>query len=170
MDIVALRRGFRTACRRIRAGATFYWSTGGLEINSTLREVDPLNRTVWGGPAQGITGVHVWTFTPNREQVKVVTEESWSGEPVEADSAAAHSMLDGAITVSGTSSARRNASVGSALDAVCVRIVSKFLGVIRDGVVGNTFVPVGPVGVDVILTRHLKSRYLSKVFAPQRSG
>lgn len=39
---------------------------------------------MWGGPANGIEGVHVWTFEQTGSQVTVHTEESWSGAPVDA--------------------------------------------------------------------------------------
>lgn len=79
-------------------GEVFHWRTGGLEVESTIEAVDPLRRTAWGGPAAGITGIHVWTFTPSSEGVHVVTEESWAGEPIEADVAKAQSMLETAIS------------------------------------------------------------------------
>jgi hypothetical protein len=61
------------------------WSTEGLDgITSTVQQVAPKARLVWGGPAQGITAVHVWTFTATEDGVLVHTEESWTGEPVEA--------------------------------------------------------------------------------------
>src|SRR2546429_8272312 len=41
-------------------------------------------RIVWGGPAQGIVAVHVWTLEPREDGVLVHTEESWEGEPVSA--------------------------------------------------------------------------------------
>ncbi|WP_201776831.1 SRPBCC family protein [Streptacidiphilus anmyonensis] len=65
-------------------GSSFRWQTHGLDISSTLREVVPGRRIVWGGPAGGIEGVHVWTFEQTGEQVTVHTEESWSGAPVDA--------------------------------------------------------------------------------------
>ncbi|MEV1177285.1 SRPBCC family protein [Nonomuraea sp. NPDC049784] len=68
----------------LEPGFSFRWRTHGLEITSTLQEVVPGTRIVWGGPANGITGIHVWTFEPTGEQVTVRTEESWSGAPVEA--------------------------------------------------------------------------------------
>ncbi|WP_200961703.1 SRPBCC family protein [Paenibacillus sp. Soil724D2] len=69
----------------ITVGTTFQWETHGLSIVSTIREVDPLRRIVWGGPVQGIEGVHVWTITPTLEGVVVYTTESWDGPPVAAD-------------------------------------------------------------------------------------
>jgi len=69
----------------IAVGSTFQWETHGLDIVSTIREVDPMRRIVWGGPAQGIEGVHVWNITPTPKGVVVHTIESWDGPPVEAD-------------------------------------------------------------------------------------
>ena len=67
----------------LAAGTIFRWSTAGLDdITSTVGEVVPERRIVWSGPAQGITAVHVWTFTPVQDGVLVKTEESWDGAPV----------------------------------------------------------------------------------------
>ena len=65
-------------------GTSFRWQTHGLDITSTIRELTPGERIVWGGPAGGIDGIHVWTFEQTGDQVTVHTEESWSGDPVEA--------------------------------------------------------------------------------------
>ncbi|MGI5447527.1 SRPBCC family protein [Streptomyces sp. CA-243310] len=65
-------------------GCSFRWRTHGLDIISTVHELVPGERIVWGGPAQGITGIHVWTFEHDADHVVVRTEESWSGAPVEA--------------------------------------------------------------------------------------
>ncbi|MFF7588043.1 SRPBCC family protein [Kitasatospora purpeofusca] len=65
-------------------GTTFTWRTHGLDITSTVHELVPGARIVWGGPVNGIEGVHVWTFEQNGDRVLVHTEESWSGAPVEA--------------------------------------------------------------------------------------
>ncbi|MGK5683701.1 SRPBCC family protein [Actinoplanes sp. URMC 104] len=78
-------------------GAVFHWETGGLSIDSTVLAVEPERRTVWGGPAAGIEGRHVWTFEPDGDGTRVVTEESWAGPPVEADPAAARAMLSASI-------------------------------------------------------------------------
>jgi uncharacterized protein YndB with AHSA1/START domain len=63
---------------------SFSWRVHGLDITSTIRELVPGERIVWGGPANGIEGIHVWTFEQNGDHVTVRTEESWSGAPVEA--------------------------------------------------------------------------------------
>ncbi|KDN81673.1 SRPBCC family protein [Kitasatospora cheerisanensis] len=81
----------------LRPGSAFRWSTEGLDITSTVRQVEPGRRLVWGGPAQGITAVHVWTFTPTRDGVLVHTEESWSGEPVTADREFLQAALDNSL-------------------------------------------------------------------------
>ncbi|MFD8755187.1 SRPBCC family protein [Kitasatospora sp. NPDC059577] len=65
-------------------GALFTWRTHGMTITSTVHELVPGERIVWGGPANGIDGIHVWTFEQTGGQVTVHTEESWSGEPVDA--------------------------------------------------------------------------------------
>jgi uncharacterized protein YndB with AHSA1/START domain len=65
-------------------GNSFSWRTHGLDITSTVHELVPGERIAWGGPAHGITGMHVWTFEQDGERVTVRTEESWSGAPVEA--------------------------------------------------------------------------------------
>lgn len=66
----------------LRPGGSFRWLTHGLDITSTVRELVPGERIVWGGPAGGIDGIHVWTFERNGDGVVVHTEESWNGAPV----------------------------------------------------------------------------------------
>ncbi|MET7759218.1 SRPBCC family protein [Streptomyces sp. NPDC005389] len=68
----------------LRTGTSFTWRTHGLDITSTVTELVPGERIVWGGPADGITGIHVWTFERTGGRVTVRTEESWSGAPVDA--------------------------------------------------------------------------------------
>lgn len=82
----------------LAAGTVFRWSTAGLDdIASTIGEVVPQERIAWSGPAQGIMGIHVWTFTAVPNGVLVETEESWSGEPVLQQLEAAQAGLDGSI-------------------------------------------------------------------------
>ncbi|MFD6972497.1 SRPBCC family protein [Streptomyces sp. NPDC059979] len=68
----------------LATGSSFTWKTHGLDITSTVLELIPGERIVWGGPAGGITGIHVWTFEQTGDRVTVHTEESWSGAPVDA--------------------------------------------------------------------------------------
>jgi uncharacterized protein YndB with AHSA1/START domain len=78
-------------------GATFAWRTYGLDICSTIHQVEPLRHTLWGGPSAGIVGIHAWTFTPANDGVLVTSEESWSGVPVDAAVAEMQAALDGSI-------------------------------------------------------------------------
>jgi hypothetical protein len=79
---------------RFVPGATFRWHTGGLTIDSTLHAVEPETRTLWGGETAGITGIHLWTFTPHGHRTRVRTEESWTGAPVDADPDGLQAQLD----------------------------------------------------------------------------
>jgi len=79
-------------------GAAFSWETYNLTITSTVYQVEPHRHTPWGGPSEGITGIHSWTFTPVGDGVRVDTEESWSGDPVTADVASMQAALDGSLT------------------------------------------------------------------------
>ncbi|WP_129790041.1 SRPBCC family protein [Promicromonospora panici] len=78
-------------------GTTFRWSTHGLDITSTVYAVDAPHRILWGGPAQGITGVHEWTFTADGDGTIVRTAESWEGEPVRANAENLRAGLDASL-------------------------------------------------------------------------
>lgn len=78
-------------------GTTFRWSTHGLDIASTVYAVGAPHRILWGGPAQGITGIHEWTFTADGDTTVVRTAESWEGEPVRADADTLRAGLDASL-------------------------------------------------------------------------
>ncbi|MFI6515756.1 SRPBCC family protein [Spirillospora sp. NPDC050679] len=79
----------------LEPGATFHWSTAGLDIASTVYDLRAPHRILWGGPAHGITGVHQWTLTPTGDGATLVaTEESWSGEPVLTATESVQQSLD----------------------------------------------------------------------------
>ncbi|MER6036061.1 SRPBCC family protein [Streptomyces sp. NPDC001835] len=82
---------------RLRPGSVFRWTTEGLNITSTVKQVDYGKRLAWGGPAQGITAIHVWTFTPTTDGVLVHTEESWTGDPVTANKDTLQTALDNSL-------------------------------------------------------------------------
>ncbi len=82
---------------RLRPGSVFRWKTQGLDITSTVKRVEQEKCLAWGGPAQGINAVHVWTFTPTGDGVLVGTEESWTGAPVVAETAALQTALDASL-------------------------------------------------------------------------
>jgi uncharacterized protein YndB with AHSA1/START domain len=97
----------------LEVGSVFRWQTAGLDITSTVEEVDAPRRIVWGGPAQGIVAVHVWTLETQGDGVVVRTAESWEGEPVEAQ---VESLQGGARwlapRMAGEPQAHRRAAVG----------------------------------------------------------
>jgi len=63
----------------LAAGTVFRWKAKGLGITSTLQEVEPNLRISWTGNSLGMRAVHVWTFEPQDNGTRVVTEESLSG-------------------------------------------------------------------------------------------
>ncbi|MEV0668446.1 SRPBCC family protein [Actinomadura luteofluorescens] len=84
----------------LRKGSRFRWTTPApptpttpattLTITSTVRQVRHDRCILWSGPAIGDgvridEGVHLWTFTRVRGGVSVHTEETWTGDQVEAD-------------------------------------------------------------------------------------
>lgn len=78
----------------LTVGSVFHWQTAGLDITSTVEEVDPPHRIAWGGPAQGIVAVHVWTLDERDDNVLVSTAESWEGDPVSAQAGPLQAALD----------------------------------------------------------------------------
>jgi hypothetical protein len=68
--------------RPLAVGAVFRWSTAGLEMISTVRDLVTQERMGWSGSVQGITDIHVWRFRQLDREVLVQTEESWDGEVV----------------------------------------------------------------------------------------
>ncbi len=82
-----------------RPGSAFRWTTPippnpatpatSLDITSTVRQAERGSCIRWTGPAVGeglrIDGVHVWTFQKVRGGILVRTEETHTGEQVEAN-------------------------------------------------------------------------------------
>lgn len=66
----------------LAVGAVFRWSTAGLEMISTVRDLVTQERIGWSGSVQGITDIHVWRFRQIEREVLVQAEESWDGEAV----------------------------------------------------------------------------------------
>ena len=71
----------------------------GMGIASTVYAIDQGSRILWGGDANGITGIHEWTFTDTPSGVRVTTAESQSfaGDPVAADVTKMQALLDQAL-------------------------------------------------------------------------
>lgn len=78
-------------------GASFLWSSGGLDIVSPVQAVEPWRQLRWSGPAGAIWGEHTWAFEPQEGGVLVLTDETWAGAPVDADLAAATRLLDSSL-------------------------------------------------------------------------
>ncbi len=81
----------------LSVGSTFRWRTFGLDITSTVEEIDAPRRVVWSGPAGRIFGAHVWDLTAREDGVLVRTEESWDGEEVRAQAGMLQETLDGSL-------------------------------------------------------------------------
>ncbi|RYJ29257.1 putative polyketide cyclase [Streptomyces sp. L-9-10] len=90
-----------------RKGSVFRWTTPippnpatpatSLEITSTVKQLKRDSCVRWTGPAIGeglrIDGVHVWNFTKVKGGVLVRTEETHTGDQVEADVPTATKIL-----------------------------------------------------------------------------
>ena len=82
-------------------GASFDWTSSGLSVTSTIFDVSPPTgdvspraRTLWGGTAQGVAGIHEWTFRYMTQGVIVATNESLAGPPVDGDPSTMQDILD----------------------------------------------------------------------------
>ena len=78
-------------------GASFEWTSHGLTVVSTIYAAADHARVLWGGTASGITGIHEWLFAQTPVGVHVTTQESFAGQPVEADTASMHAILDASL-------------------------------------------------------------------------
>jgi uncharacterized protein YndB with AHSA1/START domain len=78
-------------------GTSFTWTSYGFGVTSTIYGVKETSRVLWGGTAAGVTGIHEWLFAGTPTGVHVETNESFSGDPVEADPASMQSMLDASL-------------------------------------------------------------------------
>ena len=83
--------------RPLAAGSSFRWSSGGLDIRSTVYALTERARILWGGTVQGIVGIHQWIFIETASGTHVATRESFNGEPVEANPAALQDALDASL-------------------------------------------------------------------------
>jgi hypothetical protein len=81
----------------LERGVSFDWTSFGFSVISTVYDVAERARVLWGGPAEGITGVHEWLFSETPAGVHVVTNESFAGDPVSADPGQMQSVLDASL-------------------------------------------------------------------------
>lgn len=78
-------------------GASFEWTSYNFTVVSTIYAVAERARVLWGGAADGITGVHEWVFSETPTGVHVTTDESFASEPVGADATGMQSALDNSL-------------------------------------------------------------------------
>jgi hypothetical protein len=78
-------------------GHAFTWTSYGFTITSTVYAVAEHSRTLWGGTGEGITATHEWRFDTTTEGVHVTTNESFAGQPVEADRVGMQTILDASL-------------------------------------------------------------------------
>jgi hypothetical protein len=78
-------------------GNSFSWSSYGLAVTSTIYDITDHSRILWGGTGAGITGIHEWLLAETPDGVHVTTNESFAGQPVEADATNMQSLLDASL-------------------------------------------------------------------------
>ena len=83
---------------RLEPGNSFNWTSYNFPVRSTVYEVTEGKRVLWGGTADGITGIHEWQFAEKPSGVEVTTTESFSGDPVSADPEALQGILDSSLS------------------------------------------------------------------------
>ncbi len=79
-------------------GSAFTWTSYDFTVTSTIYEVDQRARVLWGGTAAGITGIHEWLFRETPTGVRVETNESFAGAPVEAEASGMQALLDTSLS------------------------------------------------------------------------
>lgn len=63
----------------LAVGSIFRWKAAGLNITSTLQEVQPDQQIGWTGKSVGMQAVHHWTLESIENGTRVSTEESLNG-------------------------------------------------------------------------------------------
>ena len=78
-------------------GASFTWTSFGFSVTSPIYHLADRAGVLWGGTADGITGIHEWLFSASPTGVRVATNESFAGAPIDADAAHMQELLDGSL-------------------------------------------------------------------------
>ena len=63
----------------VELGTTFIWKAGGVTIESEITELIPKQKIAWKGKTTGISAYHIWNFSEEEKNVRVYTEERFSG-------------------------------------------------------------------------------------------
>jgi len=74
-------------------GASFEWTSYGFAVVSTIYAIAERARVLWGGTADGITGVHEWVFSETTAGVHVSAGSHVHGVSAEAPCAGFHKPL-----------------------------------------------------------------------------
>lgn len=82
----------------LAVGESFTWTSFGFTVTSTIYGLDTGTRILWGGEADGIMGIHEWTFHSAPSGTIVTTQESFSGQPVDQASEELRTQLDYSLT------------------------------------------------------------------------
>jgi len=64
---------------KLAVGAIFRWKAKGLDITSTVQQLEPRRRISWTGRSIGMKAIHIWILKPQDNDTRVITEESLSG-------------------------------------------------------------------------------------------
>jgi uncharacterized membrane protein len=75
-------------------GNSFTWTSEGFTVTSHIHVVKKQSMILWSGVAQGITGIHLWSFHPTATGTRVVTTESFAGKPVDDNLELMQGILD----------------------------------------------------------------------------
>ena len=78
-------------------GTSLEWTSYGFSVTSTIYDMEDRSRVLWGGTSGGITGIHEWLFAETPKGVHVTTNESFAGDPVEADATSMQQLLDASL-------------------------------------------------------------------------
>lgn len=78
-------------------GNSFDWSSYRLAVTSTIYVIYYHARVLWGGTGAGITGIDGWLFAETPDGVRVTTNESFAGQPVDADAPNMQSLPDASL-------------------------------------------------------------------------
>ncbi len=63
----------------LSVGTIFKWKAKGMNIASTIQELEPTQKIGWTGISLGMTAIHIWEFEPKGRSTRVVTNESLRG-------------------------------------------------------------------------------------------
>ena len=82
---------------RFEPSNSFEWTSYGFSVTSTIYAVDERSRVLWGGTANDISAIHEWRFDETSSGTHVTTNESFAGDPVNADEASMQTLLDNSL-------------------------------------------------------------------------